>query len=64
MDRDKHLTVNKQRCPQDHACPAIDVCPVGAIKQEGFNAPNIDYEKCIKCGNCSSFCPMKALNLE
>ncbi len=64
MDKSKKLTVNKLRCPQDHKCPAMAVCPVGAIKQEGFNAPTIDYEKCIKCGKCETFCPMKALNLE
>ncbi|MEL7570804.1 MAG: 4Fe-4S binding protein [Eubacteriaceae bacterium] len=64
MNKDIRLTVNKQRCPADHKCPAIGVCPVGAIKQEGHNAPTIDHEKCTKCGKCATFCPMKALNLE
>ena len=39
------------------------VCPVGALTQEGFEAPKINYDKCIKCGKCSSFCPKKALVL-
>lgn len=60
----KRLNVIIERCPKNHACPAISVCPVGAISQEGFNAPSINEEKCIKCGKCSNFCPKKALVLE
>ena len=37
---------------------------LGALTQEGFEAPKIDYEKCIKCGKCSNFCPRKALVLD
>lgn len=58
------LTVKKSRCPQNHPCPSVRVCPVGALSQKGFNAPQIDEEKCIKCGKCVRFCPMKALVLE
>ena len=25
------LTIDELRCPQDHRCPLIPVCPVGAI---------------------------------
>jgi len=55
------ITVNKNRCPQNHPCPAIRVCPVGALSQQGYKAPIVDDEKCISCGKCVSFCPMKAL---
>lgn len=55
------ITVDKNRCPQNHKCPAIKVCPVGAIKQEGFALPTIDKETCIKCGKCIKYCPMKAI---
>lgn len=60
----KVLILIKENCPQNHKCPAIKVCPVGALSQVGFNAPIIDYNKCIKCGKCSNFCPKKALILE
>ncbi len=60
----KRLNVVIERCPKNHACPAIPVCPVGAISQDGFNAPSINEEKCIKCGKCANFCPKKALVLE
>lgn len=52
-----------EKCPQDHKCPAISVCPVGALSQKDIEAPAVDGEKCIGCGKCSSFCPMKALVL-
>lgn len=51
-------------CPQNHRCPAIEVCPVRAISQTGHSAPVIDLETCIGCGKCAAFCPKKALNLK
>lgn len=60
----KILTLIKDNCPQNHPCPAVRVCPVGALTQNGFNAPSIDHDKCIKCGKCSNFCPKKALVLQ
>lgn len=61
---DKSLIVKKSRCPQNHACPSVKVCPVGALTQSGFTAPKVDMDKCIKCGKCVRFCPMRALVLE
>lgn len=60
---EKKLNVIQERCPKNHTCPAMSVCPVVAISQNGFDAPVIDEEKCIKCGKCSNFCPKKALVL-
>ena len=57
------LTVIKENCPQNHSCPSVQICPVGALKQKGFDAPTVDLESCIKCGKCISFCPRKALTL-
>lgn len=61
---EKKLKVIIERCPQNHKCPSINVCPVGALSQEGFKAPKVDYKKCIKCGKCAEFCPKKALVLD
>ncbi|MGE4483902.1 MAG: 4Fe-4S binding protein [Oscillospiraceae bacterium] len=60
----KTLSVKKARCPQNHPCPSVRVCPVGALKQNGYSAPTIDQSKCIKCGKCVRSCPMRALVLE
>lgn len=56
------ITVDKNRCPQNHSCPAVKVCPAGAIKQNSFAAPVIDQEKCIQCEECVMFCPMGAIH--
>ena len=55
------INVSKMKCPQNHKCPAIRVCPVGAIKQEGYIAPVIDLDKCIVCKKCVMYCPMGAI---
>ena len=59
----KKLYIRKERCPSNHPCPAIRVCPVGALSQNGFDAPEINYDLCVACGKCSNFCPMGALQL-
>lgn len=59
----KQLKIIVENCPQNHKCPAVKVCPVGALSQTGFSAPEINHEKCVKCGKCSNFCPKKALVL-
>ena len=61
---ENRLQVIVANCPQDHKCPAVGVCPVGALSQEGFHAPTVDHDIFIQCGECSTFCPMKALVLE
>lgn len=60
----KTLKVIASRCPQNHPCPSIRICPVGALFQTGFSAPQVDAEKCIACGKCAHFCSMGALVLE
>lgn len=55
------ININERKCPQNHICPAISVCKEGALSQLGFNAPVVDAEKCIDCGDCTDFCPMGAI---
>lgn len=55
------MIVNPQKCPQNHPCPAIAVCPVKAISQQNnFSLPQINGELCIECGKCMRYCPMSA----
>ncbi len=56
------MNVTARRCPANHPCPAVRVCPVGAIKQDGYGLPVIDEGACIKCGKCVRYCPMGAIN--
>ncbi len=50
------IHVLPERCPQNHPCPTVRVCPVHAITQQGYGAPVIDEEKCTNCGKCTRFC--------
>ncbi len=59
-----NIVVRSECCPQNHPCPAIRVCPVGAMSQKGYAAPVIDKEKCIKCGKCVRHCAMGAITEE
>lgn len=60
----KKLVVINEKCPQNHPCPSVRICPVNALTQKGFDAPIVDETKCIKCGKCVMFCPKKALILK
>jgi ferredoxin len=31
-----NILVDQNRCPQNHPCPSIRVCPTGAIVQAGL----------------------------
>jgi Fe-S-cluster-containing hydrogenase component 2 len=55
------LTINPSACPQNHRCPIIPVCSVGAISQAGYGLPEIDEVTCIECGKCAKYCPMHAV---
>ncbi len=55
------MRVDAKRCPQNHRCPAIRQCPVGAITQEGYGLPAIDEDKCLHCSKCVKYCPMRAI---
>ena len=58
------IRVIEENCPQNHPCPAVPECPVGALTQEGFKAPVVDEDTCTDCGKCAEVCPRGALVLE
>jgi|WetSurMetagenome_2_1015567.scaffolds.fasta_scaffold1426577_2 Fe-S-cluster-containing hydrogenase component 2 len=56
------IKVEASRCPQNHTCPVINICPEGALSQKSpFSAPEIDEGKCAECGLCLNFCGYGAL---
>ncbi|MFZ7104287.1 MAG: 4Fe-4S binding protein [Peptococcaceae bacterium] len=56
------ININEARCPANHKCPSVNVCPTGAIVQKGYGCPRIDYDKCIRCGKCIKYCPMQVFS--
>ncbi len=55
------LTIDKNKCPQNHKCPMLSICPVEAITQDGIGLPVIDADKCIECEACVNYCGMQAV---
>ena len=55
------IGVEASRCPQNHYCPVLRVCHVGAISQiSPFSAPVIDENRCTGCGKCIKYCGFSA----
>lgn len=57
------IKIDPNKCPGNHRCPIITVCPVNAIIQTKYEVPRIDENKCIKCGKCVRFCAMRAISI-
>lgn len=60
------LYERKEYCCGCTACYAI--CPKSAISmkedEEGFDYPQVNGEKCIRCYQCLKVCPIKAAKKE
>ncbi|MFH1722637.1 MAG: 4Fe-4S binding protein [Candidatus Altiarchaeota archaeon] len=54
------ITVDSYKCPQNHHCPMIPLCPQIAIGQECVGLPIVDKEKCTECLICVTNCPKEA----
>lgn len=55
------LHVDPDRCPQNHACQLVAICPAQAISQQGQALPVIDGGLCFECEICSMACPLGAV---
>lgn len=51
---------DKSKCCGCEAC--VSICPRSCIRlvvdSEGFSYPEVDYDKCVKCGICEKSCPI------
>ena len=58
------INIVSERCPANHRCPAVMICPVDALEQAGFGVPKVDEDKCLDCGRCTYVCPTGAIRIE
>ncbi len=58
------IIISESRCPQNHRCPVLRICPVEAVSQDGYGLPVVDESKCIDCGKCVRFCPTGAMSVK
>lgn len=58
--QNKNILQDMSACTACHAC--YNICAVKAVKMiadtEGFLYPEIDKERCVKCGRCKNVCPI------
>ena len=55
------MIIDAVKCPQNHVCPLIKICPLEAISQNGIGLPEIDSDVCVECGECAVHCGMQAI---
>ena len=59
------ISINAAACPQNHPCPAVQLCPAGALTQDDiFSVPRVDHELCTECGACVSACRVFSLTAD
>lgn len=57
------VQVDAGKCPQNHRCPLVAICPAEAISQQGNSLPVIDADRCVECGLCVEQCPKGAMHM-
>jgi heterodisulfide reductase subunit A-like polyferredoxin len=51
------IHIDEDRCPQNHACPAVAACPFEALVQDDIHsAPRVLAGRCTDCGICTQAC--------
>jgi len=50
------IKLDASKCPKNHPCILLRLCPKKAITQDNKGLPKIDYHKCIECGTCVNNC--------
>jgi pyruvate formate lyase activating enzyme len=58
------LAYNRSKCIKTVECGwCIQVCKLGAIKEDGNGKVDINRKLCNNCGDCVEICPSKALEI-
>jgi ferredoxin like protein len=63
IDKEPHITVQKERCSQCRTKPCLSACPAENYTwNEGSDELIFNYEGCMECGTCRFICPLDAID--
>ena len=63
IDREPHITVDKDRCGDCPDRPCLSACPAENYTwDEGSDALVFNFEGCLECGTCRFICPLDAIS--
>jgi ferredoxin like protein len=62
IDKEAHISVKKELCPDCEGKPCIPACPAANYDwEESENQLIFNYEGCLECGTCRFICPLDAI---
>jgi ferredoxin like protein len=60
VDREPHITIEKELCISCAGRPCTFVCPAGLYEWDGEQIVH-NCEGCLECGSCRVVCPQQAI---
>lgn len=62
-DKEAHILVKKELCPDCPTRPCIPACPAANYEwDEATDQLIFNYEGCLECGTCRFICPLDAID--
>ena len=63
IDKEAHITVKKELCPDCPGKPCLTACPAGNYTWNEDSDPLVyNYEGCLECGTCRFICSLDAID--
>ena len=62
-DKEPHIVVKEELCPDCRTKPCIPACPAANYEWEESEGRLVfNYEGCMECGTCRFICPLDAID--
>lgn len=63
IDKEPHITVEKEACSRCQKRPCLTTCPADNYKwDDDLSGLVFNYEGCLECGTCRFVCPLDAIS--